>query len=105
MKLKLTASTLVIVVLFNLGCSIDATIPTERIETEIDYNFGPVTHQVVCYCTCQSDNTSDKNREVHAYPSGGGCKALNTTQCTVKANGGFGKLEECFEKSVQIDDE
>ena len=95
---------LVAVLMVVTGCAIDASSPVERIEPDPRYWFGPVTHEIVCRCTCESDSTTDQSPETHALPQNGSCETLDNAQCQVAGSGGFGLLKNCFKKSVRIQD-
>ena len=86
------------------GCAIDASSPIERVEPDPGYWLGPVTHEIVCRCTCRSDNGSGQSPETHSMPQSGSCETLDNAQCEVAGSGGFGKLEYCFKKSVRVQD-
>ena len=96
--------TMTFVLLFVSGCAIDASMPIESVESDRGFYFGPITHELVCRCTCRSDNGNEQNPETHAVPSNGRCETLNNAQCELADSGGFGLLESCFKKSVPVSD-
>ncbi len=105
LRMRRLVPTLVALIVIT-GCAIDASSPTERIEPERISYFGPVTHNVVCRCTCRSDSgdRTDESSEMHAIPESGGCEVLNNIQCELDGSNDFGTLESCFKKSVRISD-
>lgn len=89
---------------FLSGCAIDASAPVERFDPDPRYIFGPVTHEVVCRCTCRADNADRENPETHALPVTRNCDVLNGAQCELATSGALGQLENCFRKSVRVPD-
>ena len=86
------------------GCAVDVSRPIERTDRMEYAASDPVTHKVVCRCTCRSDNGSAESTETHALPQTGKCETLNQSQCELQDSGGYGFLENCFKKSVPVSD-